>query len=141
DLHQGPIRFLLVTIDPREHLRARLVPLGGGQFVPTEEFVQRLGVNIERRVKPYMARYRLKNEISYVNRFIPVSIKPLLELLDFTRAWDLNVKFNVLCQARHREIARTNQRLRADDIKPCVCNIRLGVKFITFIDPTLDLPG
>ena len=71
----------------------------------TEKLLQRLDVNIERRIKPHMARYRLKNEIGYVSRFAPMRIEPFLELRDFTRALNLNVQLYILGQARHRKIA------------------------------------
>src|SRR5688500_8436621 len=42
DLHQGPIRLLLITIDVREHLGTSLVPLSCCQLVTAEEFSKRL---------------------------------------------------------------------------------------------------
>ena len=40
DLHERPVRLLLVAIEVREHARPCLVPLGRGQLVPAEELLQ-----------------------------------------------------------------------------------------------------
>ena len=50
DLHQRPVGLLLVAVELREHLRLRLVPLAGGDLVAAEELVERLRVDLERRV-------------------------------------------------------------------------------------------
>ena len=47
DLHERPVRLLLIAIEVREHARARLVPLGRGQLVPPEELLQGLRVDVE----------------------------------------------------------------------------------------------
>ena len=56
DLHQRPVGLLLVAVEPGEHLRAGLVPLGRGQLVAAEELLQRLRVDVERRVETRVAR-------------------------------------------------------------------------------------
>ena len=50
DLHERPIRLLLIAIEMREHARPCLVPLGRGQLMPSEELLQRLRVDIEWRI-------------------------------------------------------------------------------------------
>ena len=141
DLHERPIRLLLIAIEVREHARPCLVPLGRGQLVPPEELLQRLGVDVERRVEVRMVRDRLDDGLGDLARFVPVRLEPLLELRDLARALDLDVQFDVLCETRPREVAGAHQRLGAHDLELRVGDVGLGVEFVLVVDTAFDLPG
>ena len=86
DLHQRPVRLLLIAVDAAEHLRSRLVPLAGRQLVTAEELLQRLRIHIERRV---LARLPLDDlatcpAVTSVG-IVPVRLEPLLKLRDLAR--------------------------------------------------------
>ena len=100
DLHERPVGLLLIAVDAREHLRAGLVPLGRGQLVATEELLQRLRVDVERRVQARVPRDGLDDRVGHFGRLVPVRLEPLLELSDFARALDLDVELDVLREAR-----------------------------------------
>ena len=96
DLHERPVRFLLIAIEVREHARPCLVPLGRGQLVPPEELLQGLRVDVEWRIQVRMARDRLDYGLSDLARFVPVRFEPFLKLRDLACALDLDVQFDVL---------------------------------------------
>ena len=139
DLHQRPVGLLLVAVELREHLRAGLVPLGRGQLVAAEELLQRLRVDVERRVEARVALDGLDDRVGDVRRLVPVRLEPLLELGDLARALDLDVQFDVLGQAWAREVARADERLRADHFELRVRDVRLGVELVLVVDAALDL--
>ena len=141
DLHERPVRLLLIAIDVREHARPCLVPLGRGQLVPPEELLQGLRVDVEWRIQVRMARDRLDDGLGDLSRFGPMCLEPLLELRDLARALDLDVQFDVLCETRPREVAGSHQRLGAHDLEPCMGDVGLGVEFVLVVDPAFDLPG
>jgi hypothetical protein len=105
DLHQRPVRLLLVTVDPGEHPRASFVPLGCGQLVSAEELLERFRVNIERRVGAGMALNKPEDVVRHILRVIPVVFEPLLQLGDFAAALHLDVELYVLREARTGEVA------------------------------------
>ena len=140
DLHERPVRLLLVAVDPGKHLRAGLVPLGRGQLVPAEELLQRLRVDVERRVEMRVARDGLDDGVGHLARVVPVLFEPLLELRDLAGALDLDVELDVLGQARSGEVARSHQRLRADHFELGVRDVCLGVELVVVVDAALDLP-
>ena len=72
DLHQRPVGLLLVAVDPGKHLRAGLVPLARRQLVPAEELLQRLRVDVERRVELRVARDGLDDGVGHLARLVPV---------------------------------------------------------------------
>lgn len=78
DLHERPVSLFLVTVDPREHLRARLIPFGRGQFVAAKELLQCLGIDIEREVLADMAIDGLDDCIGDIGGFFPMRFEPLL---------------------------------------------------------------
>ena len=96
DLHERPVRLLLIAIKVREHARPSLVPLGRGQLVPPEELLQSLRVDIEWRIQVRVARDRLDDGLGDVSRFVPVRLEPLLKLRDLARALDLDIQFDIL---------------------------------------------
>ena len=63
DLHERPVRLLLVAIQLVEHLRTGLVPLGRGELVTPEELLQGLGVDIEGRIAPRVAGNGLDDRV------------------------------------------------------------------------------
>ena len=69
DLHERPVRLLLIAIEVREHARPCLVPLGRGQIVPPEELLQGLRVDVEWRIQVRMARDRLDDGLGDLSRF------------------------------------------------------------------------
>ena len=111
DLHERPIRLLLVAIQLVEHLRASLVPLGRGELVAPEELLQRPGVDLEWRMEASVAPNGLDDRIVDLAGEFPVRLKPLLELRDLARALDLDVQLDVLCEAGPGEVAGADQRL------------------------------
>ena len=98
DLHQRPVGLLLVAVEQREHLRARLVPLARRQLVAAEELLQRLRVDLERRVESRVPLDRLDDRVGDVAGLVPVLLEPLLELRDLARALNLDVELDVLGQ-------------------------------------------
>lgn len=100
DLHERPVGLLLIAVNPREHLRAGLVPLSRSQFVAAEEFLQRLRVDVARRVGVRVARDGLDDGVGDIASIVPVDLEPLLKLRDLTCALDLDVELDVLGQAR-----------------------------------------
>ena len=141
DLHERPIRLLLIAIEVREHARPCLVPLGRGQLVPPEELLQGLRVDVERRIRVRMSRDRLNDGLADHTRFVPVRLEPLLELRDLARALDLDIQLDVLRETRPREVAGAHQRLGAHNLELCVGDVGLGVEFVLVVDTALDLPG
>ena len=125
----------------REHLRAGLVPLGRGQLVAAEELLERLRVDVERRVEAGVALDGLDDGVGDLARLVPVLLEPLLKLRDLARALDLDVELDVLGQARAREVARADERLRADHLELGVRDVRLGVELVLVVDAALDLAG
>ena len=93
DLHERPVRLLLVAIEARKHARVGFIPLGRRQFVATEELLQRLRVDVKRRIVMRMARDRVDDGLVDPARLVPVLLEPLLQLRDFARALDLDVEF------------------------------------------------
>ena len=82
DLHQRPVGLLLIAIELREHCGAGLVPLASGDLVSTEELVERLRVNLERRVLANVALDDVEDLSGDVLARVPVLLEPLLELGD-----------------------------------------------------------
>ena len=59
--------------------------------------------------------------------------------LDLACALNLDVQLDVLGQPRPGEVARADQRLRADDLELGVRDVRLGVELVLVVDAALDL--
>ena len=140
DLHERPVRLLLIAIEVREHARPCFVPLGRGQLVSPEELLQGLRVDVEWRIQVRMARDRLDDGLGDPARFVPVRLEPLLELRDFAGALDLYVKLDVLRETRPREVAGAHQRLGTHDFELCVGDVSLGVELVLAVDTAFDLP-
>ena len=141
DLHERPVRLLLIAVEVTEHERPSLVPLRGRQLVPPEELLQGLRVDVERRVQVRMARDRLDDGLGELVGFVPVRVEPLLELRHLARALDLDVQLDVLREAGPREVAGAHQRLGAHDLHLRVGDVGLGVELVLVVDTALDLPG
>ena len=105
-----------------------------------EELLERLRVDVERRVEARVARDGLDDGVGHVARLVPVRLEPLLKLGDLARALDLDVELDVLGEAGAREVARADQRLRADDFELGVRDVGLGVELVLVVDAALDLP-
>ena len=140
DLHQRPVGLLLVAVELREHLRASLVPLRRRQLVATEELLQRLRVDVERRDRDGCAAMTVSMiVVGDVGRFVPVRLEPLLELRHLASALDLDVELDVLGQPGTREVAGADQGLGADDLELGVRDVGLGVELVLVVDAALDL--
>ena len=105
-----------------------------------EELLQRLRVHVERRVQARVPRDRLDDCVGYLGGLVPVGFEPLLELCDFTSTLDLDVEFDVLGEARRREVAGPHQRLGSDHFQLGMRDVGLGVELVLVVDPALDLP-
>ena len=141
DLHERPVRLLLIAIEVPEHARPCLVPLGRGQLVSPEELLQGLRVDVEWRIQVRMARDRLDDGLGDPARLVPVRLEPLLELRDLAGALDLYVQLDVLRETWPREVAGAHQRLGAHDLELCVGYVSLGVELVLAVDTAFDLPG
>ena len=139
DLHERPIRLLLVAIQLVEHLRSGLVPLGRGELVTPEELLQGLGVDIEGRIEARVACNRLDDGIVDLAGELPVRLEPLLKRRDLASTLDLDVQLDVLGQAGPGEVAGADQRLSTHDLQLGVRDVGLGVELVAVIDATLDL--
>ena len=69
----------------------------------------------------------------------PNAFEPLLKLGDLARALNLNIQLDVLGQSGFGEIPRTNQSLRADDLKLRVSDVGLRMELVPVVDAALDL--
>ena len=105
DLHHRPVGLLLVPVEIPEHFGLALVPFGRGELMATEEFLQRLGVDVERREGVCMSFYRAQNAFGYFARIVPMIFKPLLQLAYFASALYLNVQLDIVCQSWFCEVA------------------------------------
>ena len=106
-----------------------------------EVLLQRLGVNIERRIAVRVARDGLDDRVGDLRRVIPVRLEPLLKLSDLATTLNLDVELDVLRETRGREVARPDQRLRADHLELRVRDVRLRVELVFVVDTALDLTG
>ena len=82
DVHQRPVRLLLVLVEHGEHLRVGPLPLGSVRLVLAEHLVQCSGVHVERRVLvrvPLDGPQQLRRHVFGV---VPVLLVPPLELGD-----------------------------------------------------------
>ena len=92
-----------------------------------------------RRSKVRVARDRLDDRVGHFARVVPVGLEPLLKLRDLARALDLDIELDVLGQARFGEVARPDQRLRADHLELGVRDVGLGVKLVAIVDTAINL--
>ena len=106
-----------------------------------EELLQRFCVHVERGIQAGVPLDGLNNRFGYIPGFVPVRFEPLLKLADLACALHLDVEFDVLGEPRPREVARTNQCLRAHDLELGMSDIRLRVKLGPVVNPALDLPA
>ena len=106
-----------------------------------EVLLQRLGVNIERRIAVRVARDGLDDRVGDLRRVIPVRLEPLLKLSDLATTLNLDVELDVLRETRGREVARPDQRLRADHLELRVRDVRLRVELVFVVDTALYLTG
>jgi len=106
----------------------------------TEKLLERLRVHVERRVKMGLARDGFDHVFGYIARVVPMCLKPLLQLGNLARALNLNVEFNVRCQTRFGEIARTDEGLRPNDFKLGMSDVGLSVELIAVVDAAFNLP-
>ncbi len=141
DLHERPVGLLLVAIEVREHPRARLVPLGRGQLVTSEELLQGLRIDVERRVEARVPLHGLDDRVGHLLGLAPVHLEPFLELGHLARALDLDVQLDVLGQTRACEVAGAHQRLCTHHLELRVRDVRLGVELFLVVDAALDLAG
>ena len=132
---------MLIAVDPGKHLRAGFIPLGRRQLVAAEVLLQRLGVNIERRIAVRVARDGLDDRVGDLRRVIPVRLEPLLKLSDLATTLNLDVELDVLRETRGREVARPDQRLRPDHLELRVRDVRLRVELVLAVDTARDLTG
>ena len=139
DLQQRPVGLLLVAVETGEHLRLVLVPLAGRQFMAAKVFLQRLGVDLEGREGTHMALDRPDDRVGGRPGPLPVLLEPVPELRDLAGALDLDIEFDVLRQSGLREIARTDQCLRPDDVHLAVGEVGLCVELRPVVDAALDL--
>ena len=95
DLHQRPVRLLLVAIELAEHARLRLVPLPCCELAAPEELVQRPGVHVERREFGGVAGDGPQHVGSDVFRRGPVRLESVLELGHLPAALHLDVQLHV----------------------------------------------
>src|SRR5208282_1406746 len=103
DLHERPIRLFLIAVELREHLRAGLFPLAGRHLMAAKELVQRLRVDIKRRVGLDLALNDAQNVCGYVLCLGPVFFVPFLKH-GHGSPRDLDVQFYVFGQTWKREI-------------------------------------
>ena len=127
DLHQGVVALLLVVIQDGVHagaavFRACRFPLVGRQAVAAAELVQRADVDLEGRVLAGVALDDLEDFRRHVLGVVPVLLVPLLEHAH-RRAGDLHVQFDVLRDARQREVRGADQGEGADDFLPGVGDV------------------
>ena len=141
NLHERPVGLLLIAVDPGKHFRAGFIPLGRRQLVAAEVLLQRLGVHIERRIAVRVARDGLDDRVGDLGRLVPVRLEPFLKLGNLAGALDLDIELDVLRQARGGEVARPDQRLRADHLELRVRDVRLRVELVLVVDTALNLPG
>ena len=116
DLHERPVRLLLIAVEVREHARPCLVPLCRGQLVPPEELLQGLRVDVEWRIQVRMAGDRFDDSLGDVSRFVPMYLEPFLELRDLARTLNLDIQLDILRETRSREVAGTCQSLGTHDL-------------------------
>ena len=138
DLHQRPVRLLLVAIELAEHARLRLVPLPRCELSAPEELVQRPGIHVERRELGGVAGDGPQHVGGDVLRRGPVRLEPVLELGDIPAALHLDVQLHISGQPRLGEVARSHQRLRSHHIELGVGDVCLGVELVPPVNPTLD---
>ena len=139
DLHQAAVRLLLIEVETAEHLRPHDVPFVGRQFVTAEVFLERSGVDVERRVFPELALDGLHHFVRDRNTLLPVDLEPLLKLGDLACTLDLYVELDVLSEARLSKIARAHECLGTYDFEPRVGYVRLRVKLVLIVDTALNL--
>ena len=83
----------------------------------------------------------LDDRVSDHDCLVPVRLEPLLKLGNLACALDLDVELDVLRKTRCGEVARPDQRLRANHLKLRVRDVRLGVELVLVVDTALDLTG
>ncbi len=140
DLDQVLVAVLLVLVEHRIHLRDCTLPLAGGHLVAAQQLLQRLGVDLERRVLVDVTLDDPEDLGRDVFGSLPVLLVPLLEHGDLG-AGDLDVQLDVLGQARIGEVRRADQSGGTDDFHPRVGDVRLGVELLLAVDTALDLAG
>src|SRR5436190_779453 len=96
-------------------------------------FLQRLGVDLKRRVFPRVPLDDAEDIRGDVLGFLPVLLVPLLENAD-RRTCDLDVELNALSEAGEGEVGRADKSCRAGDFQAGAGEIALGVEFVFFVD-------
>jgi len=142
DVEQVAVARSLVAVENRPHARAAVVrpglfPLLTGHGVAAEQFVQGLGVALEGRGLADVALDRLQDLRRDVFGLFPVSLKPVLQDGHFVA--DLDVEFDVLGDARKRQVAGADQGDRPDDGLLAVGDVGFGVELLPGVDAALDL--
>jgi len=141
DVKQRVVALLLVVVQHRVHFRGPVFPFRLRRRVVLEQFLQRLGIHLERRVLVYVPLDHPDHVRHDLLRLLPVLLVPFLQPRHIPRRPDLNVQLHILGQTRHGEVARPHQRHRSDDGHARMGDVRLRVKFPLRIHPALDLPG
>ena len=141
NFHERSVGLLLIAVDTGKHLRAGFIPLGRRQLVAAEVLLQRLRVDIKRRIAVRVARDGLNDRISDLDRLVPVRLEPLLKLGNLACALDLDIELDVLRKTRCGEVARPDQRLRPDHLELRVRDVRLRVELVLAVDTARDLTG
>ena len=78
DLHQRPVRLLLVAVQMAEHSGPGLVPLTCGEFTTPEELVQSLGIHVEGREIGGVPGDGPQHILSHVLGSSPMGLEPVL---------------------------------------------------------------
>ena len=141
DLHHRPVRLLLISVKPAEHLGPVLFPVADRWLLVDKQLVQRAGVDVERGVLVDVASHRGHERLFHVNCIAPVPLVPRLELGDFAAALKFDIQLYVLVQAWNSEVRRTYECLRSDDVEFAVRDVCLGMKLVLVVDGTLNLAG
>ena len=94
---------MLIAVDPGKHLRAGFIPLGRSQLVAAEIFLQRLGVDIERRVAVRVARddlCRSRSALAAENLFLRKQLTFFVERKQAPRRTDNATRVTMATLAR-----------------------------------------
>src|SRR5271166_4814179 len=104
-----------------------------------KEFMQRLGIDIERQIFPGMALDGFQYLCGNILCFIPVLVVPLLQNRNGL-AGALYVEFDIFCQAWVGEIGGPDKSRRADNLQSSMSDVGFGVKLVFSVNATSDLP-
>jgi hypothetical protein len=142
DVHERMVALFLVMIQNRVDVGAAALgncrlPLVGGQAMTLAELVECPDVDLEGAVIAGVPLDDLQNFGGYVLGVVPMLFVPLLEHADRCSG-DLHVQFDVLRDARQREVRRADQAKGADHFLPGVGNVALGVELVLLVHAALD---